>query len=130
MSDLKLKGTIKEILKVQGGTSKSTGNEWQKLVFAIANNDGYEGKEVVHAFELFGKEKVENFIKYNKVGSLVEVSYNQESKRWESPGGDIRYFTTNSAESVWASTETPKEIQQTAEVEDGLNDLPFKTVVN
>jgi len=123
MSDLKEKGTIKEILKVQTGTAKGSGNEWQKLVFAISNNDGYEGKEVVHAFELFGAEKVENFVKYNKVGSLVEVSYNQESKRWESPSGDIRYFTTNSAWKVFgASTETPEAIQQTAEVED---DLPF-----
>ncbi len=123
MSDLKEKGTIKEILKVQTGTAKSSGNEWKKLVFAISNNDGYEGREVVHAFELFGAEKVENFIKYNKVGDLVEVSYNQESKRWESPSGDVRYFTTNSAWKLFGiNTDIPKEIQKTAEVED---DLPF-----
>ena len=120
MSELKLKGTIKEILEVESGTSKA-GKEWQKLTFAIANNDGYEGKEVTYAFELFGAEKVENFNKYNKVGSLVEVSYNTESNRWQSPQGNVRYFTTNSAWKVFGvSTETPEAIKQTPEVDDSL----------
>ena len=117
-----IKGTIKEILPLESGTSKA-GKDWQKLTFAIANNDGYEGKEVTHAFELFGTEKVENFTKYNKVGALVEVSFNQESNRWVSPQGNVRYFTTNSAWKVFGvSTETPEAIKQTAEVEE---DLPF-----
>ena len=124
MSELKLNGKIKEILNVQTGTSKASGKEWKKLTFAIANNDGYEGKEVLHAFELFGEEKVDNFLQYNKVGKDVEVSYNQESKRWESPKGEIRYFTTNSAWRVFGkdAQSQPQTSQATPEEDD---ELPF-----
>ena len=116
-----VKGTIKEILKVESGVSKSD-KEWKKLTFAISNNDGYEGKEVVHAFEIFGIDKVDNFLKYNKVGALVEVSFNSSSNRWVSPKGDVKYFTTNQAWKIFgATTETPQEIA----TEEGDDDLPF-----
>mgnify|MGYP003644170111 CR=1 FL=1 len=118
MSELKLKGTIKNILQVQTGTAKSSGNEWQKLTFVIANNDGYEDKEQIFAFELFGADKVENFTKYNKVGSLVEVSFNIQTNEYKD-----KYYTSLQAWKVFGvSTETPEAIQKTAEVDD---DLPF-----
>ena len=60
-----IKGKISIVKDVQKGTSKA-GKEWQKLEFVITNNDGYEGKEQLFCFELFGAEKVENFIKFNK----------------------------------------------------------------
>ena len=117
MSELKLKGTIKNILQVQKGTAKSSGNEWQKLTFVITNNDGYEGKEQIFAFELFGADKVENFTKYNKVGSLVEVSFNIQTNEYKD-----KYYTSLQAWKVFgASTETPEAIQETEEEDD----LPF-----
>lgn len=115
-----IKGTIKEILKVESGVSKAD-KEWKKLTFAISNNDGYEGKEVVHAFEIFGIEKVDNFVKYNKVGALVEVSFNSSSNRWVSPKGDVKYFTTNQAWKVFGATTENKETF----VAEGDDDLPF-----
>tara|TARA_R110000751_G_scaffold292982_1_gene400422 strand:+ start:453 stop:803 length:351 start_codon:yes stop_codon:yes gene_type:complete len=116
MSELKLTGTIKTILPVQSGTAKS-GNDWQKQTFVITNNDGYEGKEQIFAFEVFGADKVENLTKYNKVGDNVEVSFNISTNEWKD-----KYFTGLQAwkiEKVGATTEAPKQ-----ELDKG-DDLPF-----
>ena len=66
-----------------------SGGKYNKMTFVISNKDGYEGADKDYAFEIFEKsdgEKIENFNKYNKVGSAVDVSYeircNENNGRW------------------------------------------------
>ena len=107
-----IKGTIKQLLEVQSGTSKA-GKDWKKQTFIVSNNEGYEGKEQIFAFEMFGAEKVDNLSKYNKVGDKVEVSFNIQTDEYNG-----KYYTSLQAWKVMSST--PQEI--VAEVND---DLPF-----
>ena len=116
---MKLTGKIKVISEVIEGTSKA-GKEWKKLSFVIANNEGYENREQIFAFDIFGEEKVDNFLQYNKVGYNVDVSFNIESKEFKG-----KYYTNLSAWKVFkaeAAPEVTKEVK-TVTVEDG--DLPF-----
>ena len=66
-----------------------SGGKYNKMTFVVSNKDGYEGADKQYAFEIFEKsdgEKIENFNKYNKVGSAVDVSYeircNENNGRW------------------------------------------------
>ena len=79
MSDLKVTGKITSILDVETGTSKA-GKEWQKINFVI--DTGADFNNIV-CFQIFGEEKVENFTKYNKVGSEVDVSFNVSSREYK-----------------------------------------------
>jgi hypothetical protein len=117
MSDLKIKGTIKTMLDVQTGTAKS-GNEWSKQTFIVANNDGYEGKEQIFAFEVFGSEKVENLAKFNKVGDTVEVSFNIQTNEWKD-----KYFTSLQS---WRVEKVGGEVKAGSIVKNKpADDLPF-----
>jgi len=107
-----IKGTVKELLEVQSGTSKA-GKDWKKQVFIVSNNEGYEGKEQIFAFEMFGTEKVDNLSKYNKVGDKVEVSFNIQTNEYNG-----KYYTSLQAWKVMSAT--PQEI-----VAEGDDDLPF-----
>lgn len=109
-----IKGTIKEIKEKQSGTSQA-GKDWVKQTFVVSNNEGYEGREQIFAFELFGAEKVENFNKYNKVGQQVEVKFNIKCNEWQG-----KYYTTLEAWNVFSVNE-----QVTEQVTEQENDLPF-----
>lgn len=78
MSDLTMTGKILKILEVEKGTSKA-GKDWQKINFVLSTGNEYN-PEV--AFQIFGEEKVANFIKYNKVGQVVDVSFNISSREY------------------------------------------------
>ena len=86
---MEVTGTIKEIMPTQSGVSKS-GKDWSKLNFVLESKDGDYTNTI--CFEVFGKEKVENFDKYNKVGDQVQVKANVTSKEYNG-----RYYTTASA---------------------------------
>lgn len=111
-----IKGKISIIKDVQKGTSKA-GKEWQKLEFVITNNDGYEGKEQLFCFELFGAEKVENFIKFNKLGKEVEVSFNISCNAWEG-----KHFTSLQA---WKVFGIENATTNNTAVEEVTDNLPF-----
>jgi len=114
--ELKLTGSIKTICEVQTGTSAN--GEWKKVTFVIANNDGYEGREQIFAFDIFGAEKVEDFIKYNKVGRAVEVSYNIRTNEYNN-----KYFTSLAAWKInKAEAGAMPPVAEVAGVDD---DLPF-----
>jgi hypothetical protein len=73
---LELNGKITEITPVETITSKA-GKEYKKMGFVIDTSDQFNPFTF---FGLFGDEKVDNFIKYNKVGQSVTVSFNVSSK--------------------------------------------------
>ena len=79
MSNLELNGTITVISEVQEGTAKSSGNTWKKCGFAVETKGEYP-KSVY--FTVFGEEKVDNLLKFNKVGQNVDVSFNVESREY------------------------------------------------
>ena len=85
---LEVNGTIEKVLTIEKGTTKD-GKEWQKQLYIVANNDGYEGKKQIFCFEVFGEEKVQNFNKFNKVGDAVTVDFNINTNEWQG-----KYFTS------------------------------------
>ena len=121
-------GEIIDILPTESGTSKA-GKEWKKLTFAIDTNEEYNN---IIAFELFGEEKVDNFLKYNKLEQVVDVEFNISSNKWKD-----RYFTTAGAWKVSKANTTETALAQAAEkidavfapatdlVETAQDDLPF-----
>ena len=104
---------ITKVLDTQSGTSKA-GKEWSKLTFIGETSEEYNN---LYAFELFGTEKVDNFTKFNKVGDLVDVDFNVQTREWEG-----RYFTSLSAWKVFKSetTQTQTETVPEASTDDIL----------
>lgn len=92
---LQITGTIKVIGELQSGISKSSGKEWKKINFVV-ETEGEYAKTV--AFNVFGGEKVDNFIKYNKVGQKVDVSFEPESREYKG-----RYYTDLNAWKVFTN---------------------------
>lgn len=101
---LQISGIIKKFLPLEQGLTKA-GAEWQKQLFIVSNNDGYEGKEQIFCFEIFGEEKVQNFNKYNKVGDSVTVDFNINTNEWQG-----KYFTSLPA---WKVSKTDKPANDT-----------------
>jgi hypothetical protein len=112
--DFKINGTITAIDEKSGQTKD--GNEWRKVVFAVTNNDGYEGRENVYAFSKMGDEHVDNFIKYNKVGDLVDVQFSISSREYNGNYyTDLRAFRVDKVEAGKPQKATPQP----------KDDLPF-----
>lgn len=116
-------GTIKQFLDVQSGISKTTNNEWKKQSFVISNNGGYEGKEQLFCFEVFGAEKVDNLTKSHNVGDEVTVKFNISTNEWQG-----KYFTSLGAWRIenLNSTQSTPELQTAPSLSaNEPTDLPF-----
>ena len=118
MSNLQITGTIRSIGEVQSGTSKTTNKEWKKINFVVQTQGEYS-KDV--AFNVFGAEKVDNFTKYNKVGQMVDVSFDVESREYKG-----RYYTDLNAWKVFTNkdgaTASAEPVNSTTE---DAGNLPF-----
>lgn len=79
MNELKFLGTITHILPIENGTSKA-GKEWQKLQFVVKEEK--ENYPQIMVFTMMDSKKIENFEKYQKVGSSVEVSFNMNAREY------------------------------------------------
>jgi hypothetical protein len=79
MAELVVLGKIEKVLDKVSGTSKSSGNEWVKQDFVLRTGDKYNN---LYYFTVFGQEKVDAFIKYNKIGDSVKVSFNVSTKEY------------------------------------------------
>lgn len=120
MSELVIKGTIKSIGDVQVVSEK-----FQKVEFVIVTDDKYP-KSV--AFQVTN-DKIDNFIKYNSEGQLVEVKFNAESKEFNG-----RWFTNLTAwrvQSVGDNSQHPQQeqvpqpVQSVPTAEKDSESLPF-----
>jgi len=110
---MEVTGTIKQVLNVEQGTSKA-GKEWKKLNFILESKDGEYTNTI--CFDVFGEEKVDNFLKFNNVGDNVTVSFNVSSREYNE-----RWYTQTSAWMVKKNTsETETNLE---EAKDDL--LPF-----
>ena len=93
MSELKVKGTITVISAI---TDAGAG---KKLSFKLDVGDSYNDNL---EFEMYkGADHVahlDNFVKFNKVGDLVDVEFKLKSKAWTNPTTNIeKTFTSLSA---------------------------------
>lgn len=104
-----LKGTIKLI-----GEIKEFDSGFKKLEFVLTTKEQYP-QDV--KFEIY-KEKADNFLKYNKVGDEVEVSYNIRGNEYNG-----NYYVNLNAWKVMKSTEVSSVKTDGIDNEDG--DLPF-----
>ena len=109
---MEVTGTIKQVLDIEQGTSKA-GKEWKKLNFILESKDGEYTNTI--CFDVFGEEKVDNFVKFNNVGDNVTVSFNVSSR--EHSG---RWYTQTSAWMVKKNTSEPE-----TKLEEAKDDLPF-----
>tara|TARA_R110000782_G_scaffold242186_1_gene328701 strand:+ start:1042 stop:1386 length:345 start_codon:yes stop_codon:yes gene_type:complete len=83
-----INGTIQTIHPITEFESKG-GEKFTKQIFTVVNSEGFEGKEQLYAFELFGEDKTALLKKY-KVGDSVSVDYNLNCRFWK----DDRYFVS------------------------------------
>lgn len=116
-----VKGQIDKILPVQSGVSKATGDEWKKISFIVKNFQGYEGREQIFCFDIFGADKVDNFLKYNKEGAEVLVKFDIRTNKYlDKYFTNLSAFMVESGERVEQAAQTPEPIGD----EEGL-DIPF-----
>lgn len=111
MSELKLTGKIKQIGEVQIFDSG-----FRKLEFVITTLEQYP-QDV--KFEII-KDRIDNFIQYNKVGQEVEVSFNVRGNEYNG-----RYFVNLQAWKVFKTTQAEAEQPKAETVEEVKDDLPF-----
>lgn len=123
MSELKITGTIEKIMEQKGGVSKS-GKEWKSIEFVIKTEDEFNN---LYCFKVFGFEKVDNFLKYNKENDMVDVSFNINTREYEG-----RYFTNLDAWKIFSSkmgesAEKLKALSNKSQdnIETESDDLPF-----
>jgi hypothetical protein len=115
MSDLIVKGTVKEILPVQTGEGKN--GTWSKSGFVVEYEDGKYNKSV--AIETWGDK-----LELPGVGQDVSVSVNIESREYNG-----KWFTNVRAWKIETDGNDPlpvklKQTTLTEEIEAG-DDLPF-----
>jgi hypothetical protein len=124
MSDLVFKGRIEKIHEVQEGVSNN-GNAWKKLGFLVTETEGQYPNSL--GVTVFGNDKVDNFLKYNKVGQEVEVQFNTKCREYSDKNGverfsnDINSWRINS---VGGSSSAVDQYEGDSEPEDE-DDLPF-----
>ncbi len=110
---MKVTGKIENILDTQTGTSKA-GKEWKKTSFVVKTDDEYNN---LYCFDVFGDEKVNNFLQYNSKGDVVDVDFNVKTNEWKG-----KYFTSLDAWKVFKA-DNSKQKEEVAVEEEG--DLPF-----
>ena len=110
---MKVTGKITKVLDTQKGTS-AAGKDWQKLSFILETTEDYNN---LYCFDVFGDEKVEQFLKYNKVGQDVDVSFNVQTNEYKG-----KYYTSLQSWKIFKAEagETALEVAQ-----DEADDLPF-----
>ena len=115
---LQLTGTIKLI-----GEKQTFDSGFQKVDFVVTTDDEKYPQDI--KFEI-SQDKVDGFLKYNKVGSVVDVDYNLRGREWISPNGEAKYFNTLSAWKVFKSqASAPATDVGVPPAELAPDDLPF-----
>lgn len=132
MSELKVKGTLIQVLKPESGESKS-GKAWNKQEFVIETQEQFPKKV---CFTLFGDKT--SLIDGIADGSEIEVFFNLESREfngkyfhnincWKIEGGEAKQNTTGGGVTYASNVKTnlpPSEMAATAQ-EPESDDLPF-----
>jgi len=94
---MQITGEITKILDVEEIESKS-GESYKKVLFVVETEEEFNN---LYCFEIFGEDKVDKFIQYNKVGGVVDVDFNVKTNEWNG-----KYFTSLSAWKVFKAEAT------------------------
>lgn len=82
VNQFKFEGTIKKVFETKQGTTQK-GDQWKAVEFLVTEKKEYPQSAV---FKIFGSgdklEKVDNFLKYQKVGDDVTVSFNLKTSEY------------------------------------------------
>lgn len=109
MSELKLTGTIKQI-----GDLQTWDSGFSKVEFVITTVEQYPQDVKFEAL----KEKADNLIKFNKVGEVVDVSFNVRGNEYNG-----KYYVNLQAWKVRVYDKTTSELPDV--VTEDTDDLPF-----
>jgi hypothetical protein len=101
-----IKGAIKTVHDLTTFQGKD-GSEYQKQIFTVVNNDGYEGREQLFAIELFGDKT--QLLNSAKEGDQVTVECNVNCRHWK----EDRYFVSLQA---WKIDSAKSEAQNAPEL--------------
>ena len=122
-NELKFTGIIEKIFDVKQGTKD--GKDWKSIEFKVVEQQQEYPQSV--KFNYFGVDNVDKFLKYNKVGDLVDVSFNLKCRENEKGA-----FNSIDAWKVYKNNSTEKQSNSlptytTSEVipEQIDDDLPF-----
>ena len=127
---MKVTGKISNILPTERGVSKD-GKEWSKLIFAIEIKEQLKDAteiKVKNAFEIFGAEKVDKFLQYNKVGYNVDVEFNIKSNEYNNKFyTSLNAWKVSKAESIESKETKPYKQEEKVNItsEDDKDDIPF-----
>lgn len=124
------KGKIVHIGTETSGKTKSKNEDWKAIEFVAEETEGEFKEKVVFSFFAMGDKlkNVENFVKYAKIGALVEVKFSIKTNEYNG-----KFYSKNEAFSVFLTKEEtaskPSEqptIKTDNEVIDiNSDDLPF-----
>ena len=110
---LQLKGTIKVI-----GEKQTFDSGFQKVEFVLTTNDEKYPQDV--KFDIV-QDKVDDFLKYNKVGSVVDVDFNVRGNEYQG-----KYYVSLSAWKVFKSQATAPAADIGVPTEElAPDDMPF-----
>ena len=112
---MKVTGKITKVLETQSGTS-AAGKDWQKLSFILETTEDYNN---LYCFDVFGDEKVEQFLKYNRVGQDVDVNFNVQTNEYKG-----KYYTSLQSWKIFKA-EAAGEATPEAAQDEAKDDLPF-----
>ena len=109
---LQLNGTIKLI-----GEKQTFDSGFQKVEFVLTTNDEKYPQDV--KFEIV-QDKVDDFLKYNKVGSVVDVDFNVRGNEYKE-----KYYVSLTAWKVFKSQAAAPATDIGVPSEEIGDDLPF-----
>lgn len=109
---LQLNGTIKLI-----GEKQVFDSGFQKVEFVLTTNDEKYPQDV--KFEIV-QDKVDDFLKYNKVGSVVDVDFNVRGNEYKE-----KYYVSLTAWKVFKSQAAAPATDIGVPSEEIADDLPF-----
>lgn len=120
-----------EIIKI--GEVQTFAKDFRKVEFIVKDDSGQYQQEI--QFNIL-KDKIDNFLQYNKVGDRVNISFNLNGKSWLKDGEDEskrRWFNSLDAWMVKKAdaqssntTVTPQEAFEPVDLSgDNNSELPF-----
>ena len=108
---LKIEGKIVAILPIEKGVSKA-GKEWQKMNFVIDTGAQFNPNV---CFQIFGSERIGEFLATNKEGYSVTVHFNVSSREFNG-----KYYHNLDAWKVEQVDSLANETVQVPEIDEDL----------
>ena len=120
---MKVTGKITLIKSKETGTTK-TDKAWSKVSFLVETDETYNNLYCFSMFQMDDNEDpfkliVNNFLKYNKIDTIVDIDFNVKTTEWKG-----KHFTELSAWKVFKAEEA-EEIPAMEGTQEAINDLPF-----